>query len=149
MELKALSGLLEAPIGTLYRMLEDSGYVVGLSGDLEEEVLTVYARYCDYGETVVRSPDGSSVIPFTKFGCVYFLLRGECVVYVGQTMHLSARISQHVGDGKVFDGVSYFEVDREDLVIIEAVNIAHHLPELNIENLEPYRIFQKVLKQRR
>ena len=75
----------------------------------------------------------SNQIPFNKFNCVYFLMNGDCVSYVGQTSHLCARVAAHVGKGKKFEYVSWFIVDREDMMLIEAFNIKHYNPELNIE----------------
>lgn len=42
--------------------------------------------------------------------CVYLLLRGGEVVYVGQSVSLPTRIETHRATGKQFDAVRYFEV---------------------------------------
>lgn len=88
-----------------------------------------------YLDKIVENPAELKVseIPFNKFNCVYFLMDGDYVAYVGQTSHLSARISTHVNDGKEFDSVSWVCVDPGDLLLIEAFNIAHYNPSLNIE----------------
>lgn len=75
----------------------------------------------------------SKEIPFTKGARVYFLMQDDYVAYVGQTMHLAARIATHVSDGKVFDSVAYKDVCGKDAVMIEAFNINYHNPELNQE----------------
>ena len=81
---------------------------------------------------IVVNPSGRQVIPFTRGPRVYFLMRGIHCVYIGQTIALPGRINQHVSDGKVFDNVGYIDVERrEDLLIIEGLNILEHTPELN------------------
>lgn len=57
--------------------------------------------------------------------CVYFLIKGLSVVYVGQTRSLSGRVYSHqYGDSstevKDFDSVRYFEVMSGDLDVVEA-----------------------------
>ena len=60
-------------------------------------------------------------------------MAGDCVLYVGQTSHLCARIATHVNTGKKFEYVSWFEVEREDILLIEGFNIAYYNPALNID----------------
>jgi len=91
--------------------------------------------FANYLNVIVEHPcdSKSSEIPFSKFNCVYFLMDGDYVAYVGQTSHLSARVSTHVADGKEFDSVSWVCVESSEMLLVEAFNIAHHNPSLNVE----------------
>ena len=57
--------------------------------------------------------------------CVYFLMRGRAVVYVGKTRSLYRRVEDHwYGNGstpvKDFDSFSYIEVESEKQDFVEA-----------------------------
>jgi hypothetical protein len=88
----------------------------------------------------------SELIPFTRSHVVYFLMQGDYVAYIGQTTHLAARIAQHVVDGKQFDKVASFGVESKLALIIEAMNIQYHNPELNKDN--PTTVQIEKMKQR-
>jgi transcription initiation factor TFIIIB Brf1 subunit/transcription initiation factor TFIIB len=62
--------------------------------------------------------------------CIYFLCREERIVYIGQSICLSQRISQHV-PYKNFDRVFYFNVPAEELTKVESELINYYDPELN------------------
>jgi hypothetical protein len=62
--------------------------------------------------------------------CVYVLKQGDEVVYVGQTVNLSGRISSHRCT-KAFDSCQWAPVPREDLNRVEAALIEHFNPRLN------------------
>lgn len=73
---------------------------------------------------------------------VYFLLDGEEVVYVGQTVHLAARVQAHQARFQ-FDRVLYVHVSREeDLDAVEATFIKALKPKGNRSggNARPRRI---------
>jgi hypothetical protein len=61
---------------------------------------------------------------------VYFLVSGEEIVYVGQSVGLPGRIDQHRKE-KDFDRVFYLTVPRDDLNAVEAAFIVHLKPRLN------------------
>jgi len=61
---------------------------------------------------------------------VYFLIRGNRVVYVGQTTSLYARLAQHQKE-KEFDRFSHIPCAAEDLDALEALYIHVLKPELN------------------
>lgn len=100
-----------------------------------ESIELVREGFNDYMDEIVKDPSiaKTNKIPFNKFNCVYFLMDGDYVAYVGQTSHLSARISTHVSDGKEFDSVSWIHVESSELLLIEAFNISHHNPSLNAD----------------
>ncbi len=69
---------------------------------------------------------------FTAFAqpCVYFLLDGDDVVYVGQSVSLQTRIISHKKDKK-FDRVVYISCDRERLDEVEGTFIRALKPKFN------------------
>lgn len=86
-------------------------------------------------------------IPINKskeIGCVYFLLDGEEIVYVGSTMDFLGRMSTHLRNDKQFD--SYFEIacEKEILTDLEAYYIVHHDPKYNKPPL-PANLFYKTV----
>jgi hypothetical protein len=80
----------------------------------------------------------SEAVRFTPplFGsCVYFLLDGEEVVYVGQTKsRMLARIDEHRVN-KVFDSVAILECDPAHLLRVEIEWIFALTPKYNREHL--------------
>lgn len=68
--------------------------------------------------------------------CIYFLCRGDEVVYIGQSINLSSRLGQHL-DMKHFDRVFYVSVPREDLTWRELELINQYQPELNKQGKGP------------
>ena len=63
-------------------------------------------------------------------GYVYFLVRDDQVVYVGQTTKLRSRIKTH-RKMKGFDQVFYIHVNKADLNAVETKWIRHFDPPLN------------------
>lgn len=63
-----------------------------------------------------------------NYGRVYFLIREDKVIYVGQTIKLAHRIEDHCR-AFVFDQAFYFEVKVEDLGKVEKAFIHHFRPE--------------------
>ena len=61
---------------------------------------------------------------------VYFLLKGEEVVYVGQTTKGMSRPFQHALD-KDFDSVKVIETEKENLDILEGCFIEKYTPKYN------------------
>ena len=72
--------------------------------------------------------------------CVYFLCRFDrgknrnVVVYVGQTVNLPLRITEH--KRKIFDHVYYIRVPANQLNEVEAALISYLKPEYNIKSLK-------------
>ena len=112
---------------------------------IQEKVLD---RYTHYSMMIVDTPQYSKnpTIPFNRFSCVYFLMQGDYVAYVGQSTHLGARVAQHVVAGKQFDAISFVLVDTDDLLIAEAFNITHHNPSLNIDKKSNIELLTMVSK---
>jgi hypothetical protein len=76
----------------------------------------------------------ASVIDITKdsmLSCgVYFLRRGQEIVYVGQSVAVHSRVSQHRKD-KHFDNVLFLPCEREELNNLEGFFIRLLRPQLN------------------
>ena len=63
---------------------------------------------------------------------VYFLLKGDVVVYVGKTIFGLSRILKHIkAKEKDFDSFSAFLVDRDKLLEVELANINYYQPKYN------------------
>jgi predicted GIY-YIG superfamily endonuclease len=68
--------------------------------------------------------------------CLYFLLDGGQVVYVGQTRSFHLRMYQHKNGeastpAKVFNSVRYEVMDRNELDKAEAWHMLQHMPKYN------------------
>lgn len=68
---------------------------------------------------------------FRKSVGVYFLVKGSCVVYVGQSTNVLARIAQHAKDGKDFDRACYIPCSESELDVVESLYIWSLRPVLN------------------
>jgi len=101
----------------------------------QDSIALIEEGYDHYSKDIfhIHHERKSNQIPFNRFNCVYFLMNGDCVSYVGQTSHLCARVATHVNTGKGFEYVAWFNVEREDMLLIEAFNIKYYNPELNVD----------------
>lgn len=66
----------------------------------------------------------------SKFGWIYFLVKEECVVYVGQTNSLRSRINRHKKEID-FDEYRYLEVIKDELDYFEQQYILKYRPKYN------------------
>lgn len=66
--------------------------------------------------------------------CVYFLVSGARVVYVGQTVSLRSRLLGHAD--KVFDSVFFIRCQHDELDSLEHQWITKLKPEMNIKFAE-------------
>jgi len=102
--------------------------VFGKNTLAERSVLPVELKQL---EGALRSFDGHISYPT----CVYFLVRGNKVVYVGQSVSLSGRLAQHVAMGKKFDQVFYLPWPKASLCQMETKLIKALVPEYNKESI--------------
>lgn len=63
---------------------------------------------------------------------VYFLVKGNEIVYIGQSINIASRITQH--RDKDFDSVSYVACHKDELDILESLYILAYQPALNGSN---------------
>ena len=61
---------------------------------------------------------------------VYFLIKNEEIVYVGQSINVHSRITQHLAS-KDFDSVSFIACEKEHLDLLESMYILAFSPKLN------------------
>lgn len=80
-------------------------------------------------QTIVQS--ARAEVPFANQPAIYCLVSGKDLVYIGQTMAITARLSQHLKN-KAFDRVALFQFPQADLLWVEGINIMHHMPPLNV-----------------
>ena len=72
-------------------------------------------------------------IPVENLVGVYFLIKNDEVVYVGQSsINILGRIAKHLRSNKEFDSFSYMRCDKEDIDAMEAKYIAALIPRLNV-----------------
>lgn len=69
----------------------------------------------------------------THCSCIYFLIRDDCVVYIGQSVNYLSRIGHHKSEGvKDFDSFKVFEIPFGlDVNFIEFCEIADRKPIYN------------------
>lgn len=60
---------------------------------------------------------------------VYFLIKDKVIVYIGQSINIASRITQH--RDKDFDSVSYVACHRSELDVLESLYILAYKPPLN------------------
>ncbi|OLF36556.1 hypothetical protein BTW00_05585 [Psychrobacter sp. C 20.9] len=63
---------------------------------------------------------------------VYFLVKNNEIVYIGQSINIASRITQH--RDKDFDSVSYVACHKDELDILESLYILAYQPALNGSN---------------
>lgn len=79
---------------------------------------------------------------------VYFLIKENEVVYVGQSVNIAARIIAHKNDGKVFDEVKFILCEKEKLDEKEMFFIKLLQPKLNgdYKNKNHENIFKVIME---
>jgi len=70
---------------------------------------------------------------------VYFLFKGESIVYIGQTVNLPNRIGEHIKT-KDFDSVYYESVVGSEMSIIESLYITLYGGHYNIVKYSDYSL---------
>lgn len=83
------------------------------------------ARSCVTHEDIVTQAH-----PLTPICGVYFLVKGNRVVYVGQSVNIVARLGTHLKE-KEFDSTCYMAAEPQELDFIESFYIHALQPELN------------------
>ena len=86
----------------------------------------------------------SKYIPFDTLPRVYFLLDDTVLVYIGQSIKISGRITQHI-EKKTFNRVASFKVSAGELDMIEMVNIRHYHPIYNKAIVSPIDYLKYIL----
>jgi|GEM_PF-6135459 len=82
------------------------------------------------GEYSIAEIVGTAV-PIPQTSGVYFLIKGDMVVYVGQSKNVYARIRRHL-DSKAFDKINVIACEESELNRLERMYIRKFSPILNI-----------------
>jgi hypothetical protein len=70
------------------------------------------------------------------FSGIYYLIKDNVIVYVGQSTNVIARIAAHLAvREKVFDSYSFVQIPAEELNHMEAKEIIRHRPIYNVGGL--------------
>lgn len=69
--------------------------------------------------------------PYERRPGVYFLIRGEEIVYVGQSVNVHARIWQHEYSKRGIDSFAYVECEKDVLDQLESIYIHTLRPAMN------------------
>ena len=110
------------------------------------DILTIdgYIRKWVFDEERIKN-EASKYIPFDTLPRVYFLFDDDVLVYIGQTMKISGRITQHTAEQKTFNKVASFRVGKSELDMIEMVNIRHYHPVYNETVVTPIEYLRHIL----
>jgi hypothetical protein len=73
-----------------------------------------------------------SSIPKSSFCGIYFLIKDEQIVYVGQSRNAMRRITRHIDEGKEFDRFAMVACEEQDLDRLERTYITAIVPEGNM-----------------
>lgn len=87
----------------------------------------------------------NAIIPVKSFSleeaffkpCIYYLMAGDSIVYIGETESLMCRIGQHIQENvKVFDRIQFvwFVGERRERLEKEKQEIQFHKPHYNIHH---------------
>ncbi|MBB5509543.1 GIY-YIG nuclease family protein [Paraburkholderia atlantica] len=74
----------------------------------------------------------AAAIPTSVICGVYFLIRGERIVYVGQSKNVLRRIARHMDDGREFDRFSVSPCNEHELDGLERTYITALYPDENM-----------------
>lgn len=125
----------------LIREYTDNGIV---PDDICENLIFLYEYYISQLQPPVRV-DTININLILK-PCIYFLYHEKTLIYIGKSLNLLARLSQHIKD-KTFDGIHVIEVPRKDLDILELFYISQHLPFKNIDGRDPMQKIKMLINK--
>lgn len=105
--------------------------------ELEEEIARLRNANAIVARLVATDKIRESAVDVTHFPNypgIYFLMKDDEIVYVGQSTRLCARLAGHVGQPgmKEFNRISWVEVPIEDLNFMEAAYILFYRPKHNL-----------------
>lgn len=136
---KEVADQLRISVRTLYRTRDSVSdfprplAILGLnrwhSGDIKEWITQNRPELlADEVPLVALCPE-----PVSGRSGVYMLFKGNALIYIGQSINVDVRISQHRSDGKDFDGMQYVPCSKERLRALEARYIRAYNPALNFQ----------------
>lgn len=95
----------------------------------------------DIPNELIKHSEELIEFPICTPPCVYFLLDNIEIVYVGQSINLPGRLTQHTLD-KNFNRALYLPVVKENLLNVERFFIEHLKPKYNKEGYLKYGKFR-------
>lgn len=116
---------------------EELAYLKGQVRECEQQARMVTGDFSDYG-IVTKQPKFALLSKETLIQqaisnlavCgVYFLIKGDEIVYIGQSVNIFARMSGH--GNKDYDGITFVPCDKSELDILESLYILAYQPKLN------------------
>ena len=133
---KALAEQLNTSVRSVYRMLSDGLEHYDLPGGIKisEDQLQAYLSRLPrpIPQLWTTAQILSKATPAHQAPCIYFLLAGTEIVYVGKTINVTKRLGRHLDDGKQFDAYSVVECSKRDLERLEMAYISAFKPRYNV-----------------
>jgi predicted GIY-YIG superfamily endonuclease len=94
-----------------------------------------WANRIEKAKSIIDAFSAPEEFILKKIACVYFLLQGDEIVYIGQTVDIHNRISVHTRKkNKKFNKVLYHEVKKKNLLIVENYLIKKYKPKYNLKS---------------
>jgi len=155
-KIESVAKFFNIPVRLAGNVLVARGHALGIavvcgeyvSESVYDELMVVDAELhsleYDKGEILERA---GITVPFKQGPFVYFLIDGEAIVYIGQSVQLLSRINTHLQNGKQFDKVAVYNVKALGMIDIEAMNIFKYLPFYNAAVLNYELYYRLVLKK--
>lgn len=159
MNIKVLSKLLNISVNDIYalahRYQNSSGIILFDKNESIRDRLIFNEYYSDiiksnydlikpYVENTEVYKSKSIYLPITQKSYIYLLWRNGKLVYIGGSSCVLNRVHTH-RSSKIFDEVSYIEVPKKLVYIIESCFISINKPEYNI-NYQYEELFKFLIK---
>jgi hypothetical protein len=110
---------------------------------LEHEINLLYKDSLERDDIFKLKTD---YIPLSfKDCCVYFLIKDNTIVYVGQTVNLMARTGEHIKN-KDFNYIAYIPTPKRRLLRVEGYYIVKFNPLYNLVGLSNITLFENLIK---
>jgi len=156
--IKELCKYFNKPVYDIYKKLlkMSNKYSIKVMNQSEDGEIYISSEYFDkivnfLNDNMKLIPDmntirekASETIPFKKDEYIYFLLNNNELIYIGQTVNMSMRISTHLSS-KEFNRVYYFTISEDQKSLVESLCINEYKPIHNITNKDNDIILEHVL----
>lgn len=119
------------------RLSDDIDRLKRIKRDLLKEIDLMNGNLSDIAPVLSQTrfslvPESALIEKSLSYGdaCgVYFLIKDMAIVYIGQSINIASRITQH--RDKEFDSVSYVACEKSEMDILESLYILAYKPPLN------------------
>lgn len=156
-ELKHLEKITKVDERTMYKSIMNHykwfGVNIGVTDGFRSYIQEDYfSQICDEYEMIHAKvqdyhwllENRSNSIPIDRKQYVYFLFEGYKIIYIGQSVNVSGRISTH-NRSKIFDSATVVLITDGTRLLTEALNIMYYKPKYNIHSGCYEVIFESVL----